>query len=226
MAFIPLNQAFNTTSAGVFLPSEAVVWQWKSTLPFKPLTLTDYAQFLRDYITKEHITNPVFIGHSFGGRVALKYNELYPNGVSALVLTATPGYTPIPRKKLMLFIYLAKIGKYAFSLPIINLLKDNVRRWYYYLVGARDFYRAHGVMRETFKNIVAEELEESMRIVNIPTLLVWGAGDVMVPVWIGQRMNKTIQGSKLVIIPGSDHGLPFKEPKNFYKAIAPFLKTL
>ena len=43
-------------------------------------------------------------------------------------------------------------------------------------VGARDFYRANGVMK-TFKHIVQEDLVASMRSVNVPCALVWGSED-------------------------------------------------
>ena len=194
--------------------------------PSGSLTLADYAQFLNEYIHAEHIEKPILIGHSFGGRVALKYNKMFPGETRALILTGTPGYTPIPRKKLMIFIYLAKAGKYIFTLPLLNMIAGPVRLWYYYLVGARDFYRAEGVMRDTFKDIIAEELDSCMKAVAVPCLLVWGENDMIVPVRIAKKMNQTISGSNLVIVPNVNHGIPFLEPKKFYDAIAPFLKTL
>jgi pimeloyl-ACP methyl ester carboxylesterase len=195
-------------------------------IPAKPLTLADYADFLDSYLRKHHIEKPILIGHSFGGRVALKYQYDYPGNIAALILTGAPGFTPVSRKKLALFISIAKIGGTLFSLPLLYRLKDRVRLWYYYVVGARDFYRAEGVMRETFKNIVKEPLVSCMENVRVPTLLVWGESDVIVPVSVAARMEKVIRGAKLLVLPHEGHNVPYKKPKEFTAAIYDFLLSI
>lgn len=195
-------------------------------MPEKPLTLTDYAKFLDDYLQIHMIEHPILIGHSFGGRVSLKFNELYLNRVRVLILSGTPGFTPIPKKKLLLFITLAKIGKLLFSIPPLSLMQDAVRRWYYYAVGAKEFFRAEGTMRETFKHIVKEDLVLSMEAVDIPTLLLWGEYDIIVPVSIAERMHRMIAGSELIVIPEADHGVPFKQPDVFASYVKRFIDKL
>ncbi len=196
-----------------------------STTPEKPLTLADYVRFLEEYLKKHRIEKPIFIGHSFGGRVSLKYNELHPNHVRALILSGTPGFTPIPKKKLLLFITLAKIGKFLFAIPPLHLVQDAVRRWYYYFVGAKEFFRAEGAMRETFKNIVNEDLVTAMEAVDIPTLLLWGEYDIIIPVSIAQRMHQVIVGSEVIVLPEADHGVPFKQPEVFASYIERFVNA-
>lgn len=198
----------------------------KSELPEKPLALKDYAYFLHEYLLRHKIKNPILVGHSFGGRVALRYQEMYPKSTRALILSGTPGFTPIAKTKLLLFIFLAKFGKQIFSLPIFSKFQESVRRWYYYFVGAKEYFKANGAMRETFKNVVREELVTSMKVVVAPCLLVWGENDIIVPSYIAEKMIKVIKNSKLVVIPGVDHGVPFKQPKLFVEAIKEFLENL
>jgi len=193
-------------------------------IPKEPLSLTDYVIFLHEYFQKHSITTPILIGHSFGGRVALKYQEKYP--AHALILTGTPGFTPISKKKLAIFITIAKVGGTLMSLPVLYRLKDRVRLWYYYVVGARDFYRAEGVMRETFKNIVKEPLVKCMEAIRVPTILVWGEDDIIVPVRVAHMMMKVIRSAKLIVIPGEGHNVPFKNPKKFVDSIYDFLFSL
>ena len=130
----------------------------------------------------------------------------------------------MPRKKLFLFIFLAKIGKVFFSIWPLSLIQEKIRLWYYYLVGAREFYRAQGVMRETFKNIVKEDLLPYMKRVAAPTLLVWGATDQITPLWIGNKMHEEIRSSKLVVIQDRGHAVPFKDPDLFVSHIEEFLQ--
>lgn len=222
--FEPLTQKLRTSGYQVY--SFDFPGFGESGIPKDPMKLADYAAFLADYLAKHKIQKPILLGHSFGGRVALKFQEVFPGFTKALVLTGTPGFTPTPRRRLMLFIAIAKVGKFIFSLPGISYIQDNVRRWYYYLVGAREFYRAEGAMRETFKNIVAEPLEKPMKAVRVPTLLVWGELDQITPVWIAKKMHEAIANSKLIIIPEANHGVPYRDPALFIKAIRPFIDAV
>lgn len=222
--FAPLEAELKKKGFTVYAPD--LPGFGKSEIPSHPLNLNDYVKYLDDYFKSKNITGPVLIGHSFGGRVSLKYCEMYPKYVRALILSGTPGFTPIPKKKLMLFIALAKIGKIIFSLPPLHLFHDAVRSWYYYVVGAKEFFRAEGTMRDTFKNIVQEDLISAMEAVSIPCLLLWGEFDIIVPTPIASRMHRVIEGSELVIIPDKDHGVPFKEPEIFSDYVERFLKSL
>lgn len=222
--FNPLNTALTKKGYRVFVPDFPGFG--KSQMPDRPYMLADYADFLENYIVKHHISQFVLLGHSFGGRVALKYTSTKHNQPAGLILTGTPGYTPVPKKKLAVFIVLAKIGKFVFSIWPLTIIRQKIRLWYYYLVGAREFYRAEGVMRDTFKHIVREDLVLAMRSVAAPCLLVWGQDDRITPVWIAKKMQTVVPHSTLVIIPGYDHGVPFKHPDIFVRYISEFLNRL
>lgn len=185
--------------------------------------LTEYAQFLSHFLKKNGILKPIFIGHSFGGRVALKFQELYPGQTTALILSGTPGFTPIPRKKLMLFITIGKVGKFFASLVPFPSFRDAIRRWYYYVVGARDFYRAQGVMRSVFKTIVQENLLIPMQSVQCPCFLIWGEHDLIVPLKISEQMQTVIAHARPDVIPDADHGVPYKRPEEFAAVVINFL---
>ncbi len=187
--------------------------------------VSDYAEFLHRYITKHTIKNPILVGHSFGGRVSLKYAELYPSRVKKIVLTGTPGYSPIPSKKLRFFLIISKIGGIIFQLPGLRHIADGARKWLYYIAGAREFLRAEGAMRQTFKYIVADDLSTAMRSVAVPCLLVWGQNDTIVPVSVAERMRDTIRGSRLIIMPEMTHAVPFEHPAEFAARVMEFLQT-
>jgi len=194
--------------------------------PSKPWVLDDYANFLHTYLQKEHIVSPILIGHSFGGRVSLRYNSLYNKSVRALILTGTPGFTPIARKKIVFFSFLAKLGKFIFLLPGLSTVGEWVRKWYYYVAGAKEYTKAQGSMRQTFKNVVQEPLIEDMKHVTVPTLLLWGEDDGIVPLTIAKRMQSVIKTSQLLIVPNSDHGVPYKFPQEFAVCVDEFVQKL
>lgn len=195
-------------------------------IPHHPLNLGDYVNFLYQYLQKNKLSQPILVGHSFGGRVCLKFQEMYPNYVRALILSGTPGFTPVAKRKIFIAVTLAKLGKIFFSLPLIRRFEEKVRLWYYYVVGARDYYRAEGVMRETFKKIVLESLVSSMKAVRAPTLLLWGEEDIIVPVKVAQKMQAVITHARLNVVPGADHGLPYKQPVKFAAYVNQFVNSL
>jgi len=197
-----------------------------SKQPDKPLVLSDYVDFLHTYIQQNSIVRPILLGHSFGGRVALKYQFVYPKEVRALILTGTPGVTPVAKKKIFVFILFAKLGKLIFSIPPFSFIQEKIRAWYYYIAGARDYYRASPVMRKTFKNIVQEDLMAYMKSLHVPCLLCWGQDDIITPVWIARRMAEIISNADLMIIPDTDHGVSYKRPELFVSTIREFLKQL
>ena len=187
----------------------------KEAMPRTPYHLEDYVLFLKKFISDHKIMHPGLVGHSFGGRVALKYDFLYPMSCSWIVLTGTPGFSPVPSGRLKVLIAIAQIGNAFLSLPVLSYLKNFARKSYYYLVGAREFTRAVGTMQETFKNIVAENLVPCMEKMSVPCYLIWGEKDLMVPVSIAKRMNYLIDKSHLAIHKDIGHNFPYQSAKEF-----------
>lgn len=222
--FAPLAEELAKLNYRVFTPD--LPGFGKEDAPPNPWRLSDYADFMKQFIDKNKINKVIFVGHSFGGRVSLKYQKMYPKNVAAIILSGTPGFTPIPKKRLLFFMLLSKIGGLLFKIPPLNLFQDWARRWYYYAVGARDYFRAEGTMRQTFKNIIQEDLSYLMESVMVPCLLLWGEYDVVVPSVIAQRMKDVIPMATVKIIPEADHGVPFKKPDVFAQYIDAFLKKL
>lgn len=191
--------------------------------PIHTWGLKEYVGFVRKYIKKHHLSKVIFFGHSFGGRVALRYSFYYPREVQTLVLSGTPGFSSIPPAKRALAQGLAKFGSFVIEhLPIAEY-RQSVQRMFYFAFRVRDFVKAKGVMRNIFKAVIAEPLDEYMKAVNCPCLLVWGADDAMVPVKIAKQMEKTIHGARLVLVPDARHGVPFKKATEVAKIIDTFL---
>lgn len=189
-------------------------------------TLDDYVTFLRDYLTEHGITYPVLVGHSFGGRVIIKYAKMYPKSVRAIILSGTPGYRTPKTWKRYLFTVLAKCGKVLFLVPGLSHLRDKAAGTLYAAAGARDFTRANQALRQTFKHVVEEELESGMRSIRVPTLLLWGERDQLVPVAIAAKMQTVIAGSQLQIVNGYGHALPYDQPEEFTGRVCRFLEEL
>ncbi|MCL6569383.1 MAG: alpha/beta hydrolase, partial [Meiothermus silvanus] len=60
--------------------------------------------------------------------------------------------------------------------------------------------------------------------VRVPTLLVWGEHDVIVPRELGEQLLGFIPGSRLVVIPGAGHNVMYDRPQDFNHTVIPFLR--
>jgi len=195
-------------------------------VPSKPLTLHDYAEFVHEYIKKQNIQPTIFIGHSFGGRVIIQHCSEYTFTGKAIILSGTPGVTPVKRGKILVSLIIAKIGHVIFTIPGFSLFAEKIRGWFYYLIGARDFYRAEGAMRETFKNIIKERLDDKMKIIQTPTLLLWGEEDIIVPLPVAQRMQQIFPHATLSHVPSFGHGFIVDAPVQFVKNVLQFIQSI
>ena len=62
-------------------------------------------------------------------------------------------------------------------------------------------------MKETFKNVVAEDLSQFTGFIRVPTVIIWGNKDKSTPIDDAYFMNNKIKNSKLVVIEGMGHAL-------------------
>jgi pimeloyl-ACP methyl ester carboxylesterase len=58
---------------------------------------------------------------------------------------------------------------------------------------------------------------------NLPTLLVWGTKDAIVPKGCIQAYQKVIKGAQVVEIPGVGHRPEIENSQEFVRAVAAFL---
>jgi pimeloyl-ACP methyl ester carboxylesterase len=60
---------------------------------------------------------------------------------------------------------------------------------------------------------------------NVPTLVVWGEADTMIPAERGHRLAAAIPGARYVGLPGVGHTCQVEAPQEFIAAVASFLKA-
>ncbi|MGI6681181.1 MAG: alpha/beta fold hydrolase [Bdellovibrionota bacterium] len=167
----------------------------------------EYAKCIVDYLKERNIERADILGHSVGGRIALRIAVHYPEYVDNLILISSAG---IKSKKFLFRRFKIFIIKKAakFFKAIDKLLKNNFFKNRFALrFGSRD-YRNAGDMKEIFVKIVEENQEHELSKVNARTLLIWGDKDTETPVDMGETFSKKIKDAKLVILKGRGH-MPF-----------------
>ncbi|MCA9381896.1 alpha/beta hydrolase [Candidatus Dojkabacteria bacterium] len=173
---------------------------------------SDYAMFVNALIDKLKLSSPILVGHSNGGRIAVRFAIDFPSKAKSIVLIDSSGIKPVITGKRKLASNLVQTGKSIFSLPILSSFEPIVKRTMYKSIGETDYLNS-GEMKETFLKLINEDLENELEKINLPCLILWGKDDTQTPLWMGDRLNSKIKGSKLEVIENAGHSLPLKYPE-------------
>lgn len=223
-AFAKTTSAFQKKGYIVFAPD--LPGFGTTPPPDRPYDVSDYAEYIYHYLQGKRIRRCFLVGHSFGGRISLILAAQHPEIIAGIILTGTPGFSPVPKGKVLFFVTLAKIGKILFSIPPFTIFENIARKFLYKAARTKDFYHTKGVMRATFQKVIKQNLLPFMKQITIPTLLIWGKNDPITPVWIGEKMKRAIPKAQLIVIENERHMVPVDNPDQFVGNVDSFVKKV
>ena len=166
----------------------------ESDEPKNTWTIDDYELMLEDFIKELKIKKPIIIGHSFGGRLAIRYSARNP--IEKLVLFGSPCIRI--QEALPLNVRILKSLK---KLPGMNKIGEYMKQY----IGSRDYKAASPVMRQTLVEVVNEDLSKYAKEIEEPTLLIWGQNDTEAPVAEAKELEKIMIDAALIILPGTHY---------------------
>lgn len=191
--------------------------------PSSPWDVSRYAEFVRHFLDKLGVVEPdILLGHSFGGRIAIKGVAGGLIKPKQLVLIASAGVAARRSARRSVFSVLAKTGKILTVFPPLSFFKERLRRKLYQFAGSADYLQA-GTMKETFLKVVRENLKADAEKIKIPTLLVWGEHDAETPLAEARTLEKTIAGARLDVIPEAGHFVHREKPRETAERIRAFI---
>ena len=196
----------------------------KSDLPPRAWNVSDYAEFLNKFLEKLNVSEIILVGHSFGGRIAIKFSVLYQKKAAKLILVDSGGIRLKSFRKFFAFI-LAKLGKVFWLLPFIGEKRDEIREKFYKALKAKDYLEKSQILRETFLKVIKEDLREESQQIKIPTLIIWGEKDFITLPKEGKILNRFIRNSRLEIIKDATHWPFLEKEKEFLEILRRFLEN-
>jgi pimeloyl-ACP methyl ester carboxylesterase len=195
----------------------------QSPKPANDWSVSDYAKITRDLLQKLKVKEiHAIIAHSFGGRIVIKGVSLDYFQPQKIVLIGTAGVKPRQSFKKNVYKGIAKAGKFATSLPILNKAQPALRKRLYSAAGSTDYLHA-GQMRKIFLNTINEDLLPEVAQISQPTLMIWGQNDTETPLKDANSMLKLLKNGRLVVIPNMGHFVYIEANDKVVKELESFL---
>ena len=177
----------------------------------------DYADWTEKFIEKAGLKEiHAIVGHSFGGRVMLKGISNSKFRAEKLIFMDTSGVKPRLDTRGKTIKLMARMSR---------ILPSSLRAKVGQKFASTDYKNLQGdpIMRQTFQNIVNEDLTSAMPLVKQPSLLIWGADDTETPPADAKVFATKILHSQLEIIDQAGHYVFLDQPEKVLKLIKEFL---
>src|ERR1700742_633551 len=220
----------------------------QSDKPRADYSVAAYANGMRDLLSVLDIERVTIVGHSLGGGVAMQFAYQFPQLVERLILVAAGGVT----KDVNVVFRLASLpmGSEAMALlrlplmlPAVQIAGQIVGK----AIGTKglgnDLSNVLRILEELPEPTASAAFSRTLRAVvdwrgqivtmldrcylteAIPTQIIWGTKDVVVPVSHARMAHAAMPGSRLEIFEGSGH-FPFHEdPARFIEVVERFIDT-
>lgn len=158
------------------------------------ITINDYYEIIKELLSKLKIKNPILIGHSFGGKLAIIYSS--KEKVKKLILTGAPFRASQKKPSFKM-----KVIKAGAKIPGLKGLAEKMKS----KMGSIDYQSASPNMRKVLINSVSTDLTENLKNIKAPTLLIWGSLDTAVSLEDAFLAEKLIPDAGLVVYENEDH---------------------
>jgi pimeloyl-ACP methyl ester carboxylesterase len=218
-----------------------------SAKPRGDYSLGAYASGIRDLMLALDLPRATVVGHSLGGGVAMQFTYQFPELVERLVLVDSGGLgqevslllraATLPGAELVLPLLTSRVTRIAGRAAGGVLGRLGQRRSSADLQGLADGFAslrdvaARRAFLHTARSVIdqhGQRVDARDRLylsAELPSLLIWGAEDPIIPLAHGERAHGLMPGSRLEVFPGAGH-FPFNDdPDRFADVLRDFIAT-
>jgi pimeloyl-ACP methyl ester carboxylesterase len=218
----------------------------RSGKPRGDYSLGAYASGVRDLLTVLGISKVTVVGHSLGGGIAMQFVYQFPDRADRLVLVDSGGLGG----EVSLVLRAATLPGAEFVLPLMfSPVTRNAGRTVGRVLGrfgvtananvrglaeGLDSLGDSGARRafvHTARSVIdpkGQRVDARDRLYlseGLPTMLIWGAKDPIIPLEHGRRAHELMPDSRLEVFPGAGH-FPFNDdPEHFVEVLTDFISS-
>ena len=199
-------------------------------------TSANYASFVIEVLDKLNLDKVILAGNSLGGKIAWRMAALYPERVSKLILVNAVGYPATPKSIPIGF----RLASYPALKPILrnilprNVVKKSILSVYaddskvddalvdrYYDLSLRAGNRS--ALSDRLREFDNVEDQAQIKQLALPTLIMWGAKDDLIPVENAELFHRDIANSQLQIFDNLGHVPHEEDPVTSVAVVKAFL---
>lgn len=177
------------------------------------------------------------VGHGIGGGIAQSLAIRHADRVSRLCLVDTVAFDRWPTIEARVAKATLPLTRFLPPQLLVGILRRDLAR------GFRDPDRAVHSMDLFLRPFAGSDgrdalvthiralasgethaLSEKLGGIAVPTSIIWGQGDRVIPLWVAKRLQQAIPQSVLEVIPGARHFTPEDAPRQVADAIERLLK--
>lgn len=205
-----------------------------------------HASFLRDLLVTLGYERATIVGQSLGGGIAMQFAYQFPQRVERLALVGAGGLGEEvnPVLRLLALPGVDLLLPFVFQ-PWIRELTKLFGDWTKYIgmepsTSTTEMWRAYASLvdpesRAAFVHTLRAVIDHRGQRVSahdklylaqdLPTLIVWGTDDPVIPVSHAQAALESLPGSRVEIMPGVGHFPHSEDPYKFSKILVDFVNT-
>lgn len=196
-----------------------------------------YVEFVGAMLDALGVGHCVLAGNSFGGTVAWQATLALPPGrVQQLVLVDAAGY-PVISESVPIAFRIARVPVLSSLMSVTlprRLVESSLRNVYgdpdritpelvdrYYEISLREGNRA--ALAQRFAQAPHGKHADRIREIRVPTLILWGGRDRLIPPEHGELFHRDIAGSRIVVFPELGHVPHEEDPDATVAVVRDFL---
>jgi 2-hydroxy-6-oxonona-2,4-dienedioate hydrolase len=205
-----------------------IIGYGKSDKPQADYTPEFFVKFVLDFMDNLSLRNIFLVGNSLGGQIAAECAATQNQSIKKLVMVAPAGAmkrsTPVLDAYATAALYPThEAVKMAYEMMMGNageVREESIRNF----ISNMSLPNAKMVFISTLLGMKnAPPLTEKLRLIKIPTMLVWGSEDKMIPIEYSKEFIASIKNCNFVVVKGCGH-IPYEEkPSEFSKLVLNFL---
>lgn len=212
----------------VYVPD--LIGYGKSDKPNIDYTTDFFADFIKSFLGELGIEKSTVIGSSLGGQIAVEYTAQNQQVVDRLILVSPSGAmkqsTPALDAYVMAALYPDPVSaQNAFTMMTGNdkHVNENIVESFVQRMRMPNAKFAFMSTLLGLKN--APDLSTKLELLYVPTLIVWGSLDPVIPVKYAEYFVKNIRDCRFYQMENCGHTPYVEDPRTFSKIVLDFLKN-
>ena len=195
-----------------------------------------HAARLDALLAEKQLRDVVLVGHSLGGATALVYTQQHPERVRRLILINPAAYregamkrrwlwsTPLLAESVLGLMPRTMLVRMALEMNFHNddMITDDLQK--NFLIQARKpgAIRAFIAQERALVPKDIDRLEQGHASITVPTLILWGTGDEILPMTQGERLVDDMPYARLVRLDGVGHSPHLEAPGRVVEQVIGF----